>query len=153
MLPLFGDRKPFPYVHTEFQESQPSFSPDGRWLAYRSNESKRNEVYVVSFPQPGGKWQISTEGGQLPVWSKDGRELCSLDNKIMALDIRPSVPGSEQFQYGVPKVLFEVRIASNLASSFEVSKDGRFPLAALVDQQASTPMTVVLNRPQMLKAK
>ncbi len=71
----------------------------------------------------------------------------------MAVEIRPSVPGSQQFQYGVPKVLFEVRIGRNNALSFDVSKDGRFLLPALVEQQSSTPMTVVLNWPQMLKAK
>jgi len=153
VLPLFGDRKPFPYVHTEFQENQPRLSPDGRWLAYRSDESKRDEIYVVSFPQPGGKWQISTEGGHAPVWSRDGRELYyySLDNKIMAVEIKPSAPGS-QLQYGAPKALFEVRIPSNGVNvGFEVGRDGRFLVPALVEQQASTPMTVVLNWPRLLQ--
>jgi Tol biopolymer transport system component len=154
VLPLFGDRKPFPYVHTEFQENQPRLSPDGRWLAYRSDESKRNEIYVVSFPQPDGKWQISTDGGQAPVWSRDGRELYyySLDSKIMAVEIKPSVPASQQLQYGVPKALFEVRISTiGAIGSFEVSSNGSFLVPALVEQQSSTPMTVVLNWPQTLK--
>jgi len=155
VLPLFGDRKPFPYVKTEFQETQPRLSPDGRWLAYRSNESKRDEIYVVSFPQPDGKWQISTAGGQHPVWSHEGRELyySSPDNKIMAVAIKPQAPGSQQLHYGAPTALFEARIAANRSGAFAVSRDGRFLLPVLMDQQASTPMTVVLNWPQMLKAK
>jgi Tol biopolymer transport system component len=155
VLPLFGDRKPFPYVQTEFQENQPRLSPDGRWLAYRSNESKRNEIYVVSFPQPAVKWQISTNGGQEPVWSRDGRELYyyGLDNKIMAVEIKPSVPGSPQLEFGVPRPLFDVRIWTNgdTGTGFDVTKDGRFLLPMLVEQQASAPMTVVLNWPEMLK--
>jgi Tol biopolymer transport system component len=62
VLPLFGDRKPFPYVQTEFRDARPRLSPDGHWLAYESDSSKRLEVYVISFPKPGGKWQISTDG-------------------------------------------------------------------------------------------
>src|SRR4029453_15321824 len=134
VLPLFGDRKPFPYVQTEFQENQPRLSPDGRLLAYRSNESKRNEIYVVSFPQQGGKWQISTNGGLKPVWSRDGRELFyyGLDNKIMAVDIKPSVPGNPQLQFGVPRALFEVRVLTGPdTAGFDVSKDGRFLLPVL----------------------
>jgi Tol biopolymer transport system component len=154
VLPLFGDRKPFPYVKTEFRANQPKLSPDGRWLAYRSDESKRNEIYVVSFPQPSAKWQISTEAGQSPIWSQDGRELYYYrpDNKVMAVEVKLSVPGSKP-QFGVPKALFEARISNNNLSSFEVSRDGLFLLPVLVDRQASTLMTVVLNWPQMLKAK
>jgi Tol biopolymer transport system component/predicted Ser/Thr protein kinase len=149
VLPLFGDRKPFPYPRTEFQESQPRLSPDGRWLAYRSDESKRYEIHVVSFPQPGGKWQISTDGGQSPVWSRDGRELYyrSLDNKIMAVEIKPGA----RFQFGAPKALLAVRFSGRVTGVFDVSKDGRFLLPALVEQPATPPMTVVLNWPQMLK--
>jgi eukaryotic-like serine/threonine-protein kinase len=147
VLPLFGDRKPFPYVQTEFQEDQPKFSPDGRWLAYRSNESKRSEVYVVSFPQLGEKWQISTDGGQSPVWSRDGHELYyySADGRIMAVEIMPAILENRHFKFGVPRPLFEVRLATSDGQRFEVSRDGRFLLPVLVEQNASTPMTVVLN--------
>jgi len=150
VLPLFGDRKSFPYAQTQFQESQPRLSPDGRWLAYRSNESKRNEIYVASFPKPGGKWQISTNGGQNPVWSRDGSELYyySADNRIMAVDIKPGT----QFQFDAPKALFEAHILT-IGTTFDVSKDGRFLLPLLVEQQTSTPMTVVLNWPEMLKKR
>jgi Tol biopolymer transport system component len=151
VVPLFGDRKPFLYPHTEFQESQARLSPDGRWLAYTSDESKRNEIHVVSFPKPGGKWQVSTDGGQSPVWSRRGRELYyySLDDKIMAVEIRPGA----RFQFGAPKALFGVHVSVRRGTGFEVSKDGRFLLPALVEPQATTPMTVVLNWPQMLKGR
>jgi eukaryotic-like serine/threonine-protein kinase len=150
VLPLFGDRKPFPYVATEFLEGYARLSPDGHWLAYESNESNRFEVYVVSFPEPGGKWQISTGGGGRPVWRRDGRELYyySLDGKIMAVDIKPGA----QFQFGAPKPLFAVNLATNNLS-FDVSKDGRFLLPVVVEQQGSAVMNVVLNWPEMLKKK
>jgi serine/threonine protein kinase len=149
VLPMLGGGKPFAYPQTEFQTSQPKLSPNGRWLAYRSDESKRDEIHVVSFPQPGGKWQISTDGGRSPVWRRDGRELYyySLDNKIMAVEIRPGA----QFQFGAPKALFGVRPRSLIG--FEASKDRRFLVPSLVEQQATRPMTVVLNWPQMLKSR
>jgi Tol biopolymer transport system component len=152
ILPLFGDRHAFPYVATEFQETQPRVSPDGRWLAYQSNESKRNEVYVVSFPQPTEKWGVSTDGGQAPVWSSDQRELFyrGLDGKIMAVDIKAGT----RFQFGVPKALFDPPpVVRGSLVSFDVSKDGRFLLPALVEPQVAAPMTVVLNWPELLKKK
>src|SRR5450755_695915 len=75
VLPLFGDRKPFPYLQTDFSENDGKLSPNGQWLAYFSDETGRFEVYVQTFPTPGGKWQVSTNGGALPVWSRDGKEL------------------------------------------------------------------------------
>jgi eukaryotic-like serine/threonine-protein kinase len=79
VLPLTGDRKPMPFVNTEFVNQQGQFSPNGRWLAYRSMESGRSEVYVQGFTldsaQPRGKWQISTAGGEIPRWRRDGKEL------------------------------------------------------------------------------
>ena len=62
--------KPTVFLSTPFIEQEPMFSPDGRWIAYYSNESGRNEVYVRPFPEPGGKWQISTDGGVSPIWSR-----------------------------------------------------------------------------------
>src|SRR5262249_38940792 len=75
VLPLFGDRKPFPFLQTPFAESGGRFSPDGKWVAYQSNESGRSEVYVQPFPGPGAKFQISTDGGANPLWRRDGKEL------------------------------------------------------------------------------
>ena len=69
-----GDRKAQPFLRTPFNEGAPRFSPDGRWLAYVSDESGRYEIYVQPYPGPGGKWQISTEGGTEPLWNRNGRE-------------------------------------------------------------------------------
>src|SRR5262249_55155602 len=69
-----SDRKTQPFLRTRFNESGARFSPDGHWLAYFSNESGRNEIYVQPYPGPGGKWQLSTEGGTEPIWNPNGRE-------------------------------------------------------------------------------
>ena len=89
LLPFSGDRKPQVFLKTPFAEYNPRFSPDGRWLAYVSNESSRDEIYVRRFPDAGAKWQISTDGGYAPVWSRDGQELFYRHaDKTMAVDVR-----------------------------------------------------------------
>src|SRR5215469_16285484 len=94
-LPMFpdksGDQKPFPVVATNFQDITPSFSPDGKWLAYANNETGRQETYIQPFPSGAGRWQVSTAGGVWPKWRKDGKELFffnNLDQQLMAVDIR-----------------------------------------------------------------
>ena len=142
--PMFGEGKAFPYLQTEFSETYGKISPDGRWLAYESDESKRYEVYVVNFPgtaaAPEGKWQVSTNGGGKPRWSHDGRELyyVSSDNKIMAVPIKPG----PTFEAGVPQPLFDVRLGSTM---YDVSQDGHFLIPTTAEQSANVPMTVVLN--------
>jgi Tol biopolymer transport system component len=75
-------------LHTEFRERFPKLSPNVEWLAYHSDESRRCEVYVQTFPKPGAKWQVSTNGGERPVWSRDGKELFYIgaDGKMMAVE-------------------------------------------------------------------
>jgi serine/threonine-protein kinase len=94
ILPIEGNEKsvwksgePTPFLNTPSAEGEPAFSPDGRWLAYQSSESGSYEVYVRPFPGPGGKWQISTDAGYLPKWSRNGRKLFyrTGDNKIMVV--------------------------------------------------------------------
>lgn len=140
--PQFGDKKPFAYVPSSFSEGEAKLSPDGKWLAYRSNESKRLEIYVVSFPTPDAKFQISTNGGRIPVWSRDGRELyfISADSKMMAVKINTA---GGKFQASVPQPLFDVRLENN--PNFDVSKDGRFLIPTAVGESENVPMTVVLN--------
>jgi Tol biopolymer transport system component len=141
VLPLFGDRKPFPYLESGFDQEQPKVSPNGQWLAYESTETKRNEIYVQSFPKPGGKWQVSTDGGTSPVWSRDGKELFfrSASGKLMATSVR-SV--GNKFDYDGAKPLFDL---PGTAGTFDVSKDGRFLIPAPVEQSAGAPITVVVN--------
>jgi Tol biopolymer transport system component len=105
VLPLFGDRKPVPVVQTAASEFGARFSPDGRWIAYHSNESGRNEIYVQPFPGPGPRLQISNEGGDTAQWRGDGRELfyVGLDDRLMAAQLR--VNGS-RIEAGTPVPLF-----------------------------------------------
>jgi eukaryotic-like serine/threonine-protein kinase len=143
VLPLGGDRKPFPYLQTKAHERWGRLSPDGKWLAYASDESNRFEVYVTTFPNPGGKWQVSTGGGDIPVWSRDGKNLFFLDpdRKMMAV----AVKGGDRFEPGAPKLLFDTHIARGAIVRFDVGPDGRFLIPVQPEQTAATPMTVVVN--------
>jgi Tol biopolymer transport system component len=149
-----SDRKAQPFIRTPFNESAPQFSPDGRWLAYVSNESGHNEVYVQSYPGPGGKWQISTEGGTEPVWNRNARELFYRNgNKMMAVDvaIQPTFAG------GKPRVLFEGPYLPTPATfpNYDVSLDGqRFLMLKPIEREAApTQINVVLNWFEELKQK
>ena len=101
-LPLFGERKPFPVIHTEFPESQGTFSPDGRWIAYTTDETGQPNVYVQPFLRAGGKHRISPNGGRNPHWRADGRELFYLD----ASGTMTAVPIDATDTFGLPKALF-----------------------------------------------
>ena len=145
VLPLSGDRKPVPFLNTQFNEGFGQFSPDGRWVAYRSNESGRNEIYVAPFPGPGGKWQISTAGGDRPRWRHDGTEIFYLapDNKLMAAAVNGK---GASFEVGAVKPLFRDARRDRSALSVRVSADGqRFLINTAPEQAASAPITVVLN--------
>jgi eukaryotic-like serine/threonine-protein kinase len=136
------DAKPFPYLQTEFNESWAKLSPDGHWVAYTSDETKQSEVYVQSFPTPGGKWKVSVNGGSRAVWSQDGKELfyIAADRKMMQA---PVLAGA-RFQTGAPKPLFETRLGP--ARLFGVSPGGRrFLLIHPMEEEAAPPMTVVVN--------
>ena len=148
VLPLFGERKSFPYLQNEFNQTTAKLSPNGRWLAYLSDESRRNEVYVQTFPTPGGKWQISTNGGSNPVWSRDSKELFYIapDRKMMAVDV--NVNGGK-FAPGVPKALFDTGVAQN--AGYDVGKDGRFLIPRAFEGGASASLTVVVNWTAALK--
>jgi Tol biopolymer transport system component len=148
-------RKAQPFLQTRFDESVPRFSPDGRWLAYISNETGRHETYVQRYPGPGGKWQISTEGGTEPVWNPNGRELFYRSrDKMMAVDIATQ-PG---FTAGKPRMLFEGPYVPTPAtlSNYDVSPDGqRFLMLKPTEQAQAAPtqINVVLNWFEELKQK
>jgi Tol biopolymer transport system component len=145
VLPLSGDRKTSVFLQTPFNEGEGRFSHDGRWIAYASNESGRSEVYVTPFPQPSGKWQISTAGGTSPRWRRDGREMYYLapDNRLMSALV--SGEGSA-FQVGVVRPLFETRPRSGPGSTYDVSADGqRFLVNTAARETTPTPLTLVVN--------
>ena len=106
LLPLEGEKTPQALVHTHFDERIAALSPNGRWLAYQSDESGRFDVYVQAFPGLGGKWQISTDGGTGPVWAQTGRELFYRNgDQMMAVPITTQ----SGFSAGEPRLLFEGR--------------------------------------------
>ena len=143
VLPTFGDQKPIPVVHTAFGAT---FSPDGRFIAYGSDESGQNEIYVQTFPNAGGKWQISTAGGKDASWKADGKEIFyrSPEEKLMAVDVQAA---GETFQAGIPRPLFSAQVPSGLyRNRYATTADGqRFLFVAPLGRDAMTPTTVVLN--------
>jgi eukaryotic-like serine/threonine-protein kinase len=152
-----SDRKAQPFLQPGYEDA-PEFSPDGRWLAYVSNESGRKEIYVQPYPGPGGKWQISTEGGSEPMWNPKGKELFyrSGDNgdKMMAVDISTQ-PG---FVAGKPRQLFEGKYLPDpyARANYDVSPDGQRFLMLKPSEQAGaapTQINVVLNWFEELKQK
>jgi eukaryotic-like serine/threonine-protein kinase len=157
VLPLSGDQKPFPFLQTGTNEVGGQLSPDGRWMAYASDESGGYEVYVQSFPSAGGQRQVSTKGGAGPRWRRDGKELfyCAPDGKLMAVEVKSGLPAGGHgdgegatFETGVPHALFEFR-SGNLTSflaPYTVTADGRrFLLNTIVDESGGAPLTVRVN--------
>ena len=141
MMRLDADRTVSPLLASEFTESNPAVSPDGGWIAYRSDESGRNEVYVQRFPEMGGRVQISTAGGTAPLWSSDSAELFYREGEAM---MAVAVDGSgAAFSAGPPVRLFEGRFLDDLARNYDVAPDGRF----LMIKQADTlrQIHVVVN--------
>jgi eukaryotic-like serine/threonine-protein kinase len=156
VLPLSGERKPFPFIATSFDERIGQFSPDGRWLAYESNESGPYEVYVRAFPGPGGKWQISIRGGISPRWRRDGRELFYIapDRKLMATPIQSA---GQTLEAGAAVALFQTRIVDagtqlGQRQQYAVAADGqRFLINIPVEESTASPITIVTNWARALK--
>jgi Tol biopolymer transport system component len=123
------------------------FSPDGKWVAYSSNESGRWEIYVSSFPDAKGKWQVSNTGGDQPRWRSDGKELfyLSADSKIMAAPVKTGT----KFDVGAPVPLFQANpremVATSELFSYDVSSDGQRFLINTQLKTEATPMSVILN--------
>jgi serine/threonine protein kinase len=145
-----GDRKVETFLQTRFNEIAPRFSPDGRWLAYVSDESGRTEVYVQPYPGPGGKWQISTEGGTEPVWARNGELFYRSEDKMMAVGTNTKA----NFSAETPKVLFERHYATyNTMPAYDITPDGQRFLLAKTAEQGPQEISVVLNWFEELKQK
>ena len=170
VMPMTGDRTPSAFLKTRFHEAWGAFSPDGRWVAYQSNESGPSEIYVRPFVPPsrdasadkptgaagavadpgptGGQWQVSTAGGVFPVWRPDGKELYYLNPEGAMMAARITVTGST-LAPGAPVVLFPTRIfgggrSFGLGRSYDVAPDGRFLINTVQDVDAA-PITLLTN--------
>jgi eukaryotic-like serine/threonine-protein kinase len=158
VLPMIGTRKPFPFLQSSFQKVWGQFSPDGRWVAYESNESGQFEIYVRRFVVPGdaadsmaaqaGQWQVSTTGGIHPTWRADGKELFYIDpaGMMMAAPITETVSAVVP---GTPVTLFQTNVLGGGIDSaqgrqYDVAPDGRFLINRVADTAVS-PITLILN--------
>jgi eukaryotic-like serine/threonine-protein kinase len=155
VLPLTGERKPFPFIQGSFGAREARFSPNGRYVAYASNETGRLEIYVQTFPEHLGKWQISTTGGSEPVWRRDGKELFYLnpDDKMMAVEVNTDLA---KFQAGIPAPLFQAQLITGYLwrNRYNVSADGQqFLMLEPTGETTAAPITMVLNWPALLEKK
>ena len=155
MLPLEGDKTPKPFLQDDFDKGGGKFSPDGKWIAYSSDEAGPYQVYVRPFPGPGGQYQVSAAGGSNPRWRHDGKELFYLapEGKVMAVEVKTG----SNFETGAAKPLFDAHVRGWLGAggagpglsardNYAVSSDGqRFLLNSLAEGSAPSPLTVVLN--------
>ena len=150
VLPLEPPGEPFVLLETPFTENWGRFSPDGRWIAYMSDESGRREVYVVPFvgqsdagdeARPHGTWQISNGGGSQPSWSHDGTELyfLRLDEMLMAVNVNGD---GARFEPGTIEPLFQVQVG--IGNAYDVTPDGRFVVSS-ADERSSRPVALILN--------
>jgi Tol biopolymer transport system component len=159
ILPPDGDRTPVPLLQSTANETTPRFSPDGRWLAYSSNESGKDEVYVVPYPRRAGKYQISSGGGVYPLWARDGKELCFVSSNsptrrggvgqaVMSVQITGTAP----FDYSAQQQVVALPLTGAVV---DISPDGqRFVLETFRSQAVpQSKLTVVLEWFEDLKAK
>ena len=144
-----GDKAPAPLLRTAYRERDARISPDGRWVSFTSNESGVDEIYVTSFPTPGRRVRVSTDGGGSAKWRDDGRELFfETKGSIMAASVTPGAAaaggsGATEFQPGVPRALFALPADGN----FWIPANGgqRFLVGVQVAKAVPAPITVVLN--------
>jgi Tol biopolymer transport system component len=157
VLPMQGDRTPYVFLQTPFREVYGVFSPDGRWVAYQSNESGRQEVYVRPFFEPGQRdaatvsdqWQISTDGGAYAAWRADGQELYYLDPSGAMMAVSITVTGNKVIS-GTPQILFRSHIFEGgrdlqQGRQYDVATDGRFLINTELNDDSAAPITLIQN--------
>jgi Tol biopolymer transport system component len=151
LLPLSGDRQPKPLLQSQaFDQGVATFSPNGRFIAYTSNESGRWEVYLQSFPLSGDKLTVSSTGGALPLWRDDSKELFYLtqDGRVMSVEIKSGA----KLESSVPQQLFQQRIKFTDDYPYAINRDGsRFLINIPAETNDTAPMIVVLNWTAALK--
>jgi eukaryotic-like serine/threonine-protein kinase len=157
---MTGPRKPFAFLQSSFRKSSAVFSPDGRWVAYESDESGRNEIYVRPFHPPGEKdsdaasasvqWQVSTSGGVAATWRSDGREIFYIDPSG-AMMAAPITLSKSTLTAGTPVKLFHTNIfgggEQSLGRNYDVAPDGRFLIETMDNalNSAAAPITLIQN--------
>lgn len=143
LLPLTGERKPRPFIETEGSDRSDSFSPDGRWFCYTSDESGRNEIYVVPFPGPGGKWQISSSGAVAAWWAANGAEIIYVtpDLKLISVDVNGK---GTDFAVGASRPIFGGRSIGNTEGG-SPTRDGKRLLLAMHGQDTAAPLVLVTH--------
>ena len=146
VLPLFDDRKPSPYQHKTFGTWGGRFSPDGHWVAYAADEHGKDNVYIQAFPATGISYRVSKQGGVMPAWRRDGRELffIAADGTLMAASVNVR---HDVVEVGAPSPLFRPKVRSTLLRNYyDVAPNGdRFLINSPLQDEATTPITVVLN--------
>jgi Tol biopolymer transport system component len=145
-----GRSKPFPVLQSNFDERTALFSPDGKWIAYESNESGQFEIYLQPFPGPGDKWTVSNGGGSKPRWRRDGTELfyVAADGNLMTVPVRlPGAGGRPQL--GTPSRLFKTEVENTvqggISHAYDVSADGQRFLMTTVVEHPTSFLTLILN--------
>ena len=149
LLPLTGNRQPIPFAETAYNKTQAQLSPDGRWIAYTSYESGRDDVYIDRFPMAGAKQKISINGGAQPRWRRDGKELFYVapDSRLVAVP----VDAGTTFRSGTQQPLFKTRMIPHgsqsigLSTMYDVSADGKRFLCFVPADESGSPISVILN--------
>jgi Tol biopolymer transport system component len=142
-IDLSEDAEPEVFLESPFVESDARFSPDGRFIAYTSNESGRNEIYVRPYPRASGQWKVSTDGGEEPRWRGDGRELFYVtpDERLEVV----SVSMTPTFEPGVPQTVFELQLGPARNSRYDVTRDGQRFLVSVQEDDSIAPITITVN--------
>ena len=149
VIPLTGDRKPQPFLRTPARESTPTFSPDGKWLAFESTSSGRSEVYVTPFPSGGAQYQVSTNGGERPVWRRDGKEIYYREGlRIMAVEVSAKASPPE---FSTAKALFELAASNLHGRYYDIAPDGRFLTNSSPTTMQAQSFSLVVNWPGKLR--
>jgi Tol biopolymer transport system component len=146
---LSGDRKPQPFLNTFARETAPAFSPDGKWLAYESDGTGRNEVYITPFPRSGAQYQVSTGGGERPVWKRDGKEIYYREGlRVMAVEVKAK---ADSLELSSPTGLFELAAGNLNGRYYDVAPDGRFLANTSPLTAKAQSFSLVVNWPAKLK--
>jgi Tol biopolymer transport system component len=148
IISMNGEKKQGMFLQTAYNEEDGRFSPDGRWIAYASNETGQSEIYIRPYPGPGSPIKVSTAGGTAPCWRRDGREMfyVSNDNKMMSIDIQSS---ASSFESGTVRELFP---RTPIMEAYDVFPDGkRFLINRVIEPSVTDPVTIVVNWMQKLK--